>query len=213
MRRSLPSLLVTVFILLNGCGGKNEVVESEPENNPDSTTDPGPNATNLVYYMNTMNNEKLAEISNEGEQIIVSLNAYNLFGALKRADKRKYFNQNDELKYTVKYKEDGFKLNDKNETLLWKVKLYDDHIKISNNEEMTNSYRIGRSESNKIKLKKGDDEIAALRIKSGDAFLNVQEKYSLRNFGSSLALGVLLINDMPEEEKVMLCAELLKKGK
>ncbi|MEM9859690.1 MAG: hypothetical protein AAF843_20220 [Bacteroidota bacterium] len=213
-KNTLLSALIGLSLLLQACGGSSEkgvseeVVSETPT--PDSQAISSPQKQ---FYINTTTNEKLAEISDEGEQLIVSLGASNLFGILKRADKRKYVDQNDQLKYTVKYSDGSLKLNDGNEELLWKIKLYDDHLKVSNNNDMENSYRIGLSESNKLKVKKDDEEIGALRLRSNDAFITVKEKYSVRNFGSSMALGVLLIDEIPDEQKFMLCAELLKQGK
>ncbi|MEO0555598.1 MAG: hypothetical protein AAF149_20505 [Bacteroidota bacterium] len=213
-KNTLLSALIGLSLLIQACGGgsekdvSEEVIGETPTPNSQAIS-----SAQKQFYINTITNEKLAEISDEDEQLIVSLGASNLFGELKRTDKRKYVDQNDQLKYTVKYKEDGIKLNDGNEALLWKIKLYDDHIKISDNNEMENSFRIGLSESAKIKVKQNDEEVAALRLRSNDAFIAVKEKYTVHNFGNSLALGVLLIDEIPEAEKFMLCAELLKQGK
>ncbi|MEM7549502.1 MAG: hypothetical protein AAF363_07505 [Bacteroidota bacterium] len=209
------SLIGLSLLLFNSCGSSSEKSADESTekqatvaNNPAAQV-----AQKQFYYINTAGNEKLAEITTEGEDLIISLANSNLFGELKRADKRKYVDQSDQLKYTVKYKEDGFKLNDQNEALLWKIKLYDDHIKVADNNEMENSYRVGLSGTSKIKLKKDDDELAALILKPGDPFVQVKEHYIIRNFGNSLALGILLIDEIPDEEKYIICAELLKKEK
>ena len=213
-KNTLLSALIGLSLLLQACGGSSEKGVSEEVVSETPTPDgQAISSSQKQFYINTITNEKLAEISDEGEQLIVALGTSNLFGILKRADKRKYVDQNDQLKYTVKYSEGGLKLNDGNEELLWKIKLYDDHIKISNNNEMENSFRIGLSELAKLKVKRNDKEVAALRLRSNDAFITVKEKYTVRNFGNSLALGVLLIDEIPEAEKFMLCAELLKQGK
>ncbi|MEM8568158.1 MAG: hypothetical protein AAGF85_16975 [Bacteroidota bacterium] len=213
-KNTLLSAVVGLSLLLQACGGGSETDTTEEVVSETPTPDsPAPSSAPKQFYINTTTNEKLAEISDEGELLVVSLGTSNLFGELKRADKRKYVDQNDQLKYTIKYSDGGLKLNDGNEELLWKIKLYDDHLKVSNNNEMENSFRIGLSESNKLKVKRDDEEIGALRLRSNDAFIIVKEKYSVRNFGSSMALGVLLIDEIPDEQKFMLCAELLKQGK
>ncbi|MEM9389799.1 MAG: hypothetical protein AAGA02_04955 [Bacteroidota bacterium] len=213
-KNTLLSAVVGLSLLLQTCGsGSEKDATEEVVSETPAQDNPAPSSAPKQFYINTATNEKLAEISDEGDQLIVSLGTSNLFGIAKRADKRKYVDQNDQLKYTVKYSEDGLKLNDGNEQLLWKVKLYDDHLKVSNNNEMENSFRIGLSEFNKLKVKRDDEEIGAIRLRSNDAFIIVKEKYSVRNFGSSMALGVLLIDEIPDEQKFMLCAELLKQGK
>ncbi|MEM9857910.1 MAG: hypothetical protein AAF843_11155 [Bacteroidota bacterium] len=208
----LFGLAALVFI---SCGSKHntDTAESETSEISNSSTESASVSKNLSYSINSIANEKIAEISISGEELIISLTSEKLFGILKKADKRKYFDQNDQLRYTVKYKQDGFKLNAQDESLRWKIKLFDDHLKISNNNEMAGSYRIGFSRSNKMKVKKDDLEVATLRVKEGDTFITIKDKYNLRNFGNSLALGILLIDSIPENEKIILCAELIKKSK
>ncbi|MEL7006413.1 MAG: hypothetical protein AAFN93_27345 [Bacteroidota bacterium] len=164
------------------------------------------------YYINTVNNEKLAAISIEENQNYLSIADKQFFGLLKKADKRKYHDQNDQMQYAIKYSEDGFKLRDQNEELLWKIKI-DDKIKIANNEEMSDAYKISRSSESKIKLKKEEEEINAIRVKADSPLVTINDKYSVHSFGNSLALGILLIEEIPDEQKFILCAELLKQGK
>ncbi len=200
---------IALIIALQACGGSSneqkvvEQTQSTPVNTIKSPTS---------FYINSGKNEGLAELIIEGENVIVRRAGGDLFGELK-GDKRKYYNQNDQFRNAVKYKEDAFKLRDENEELLWKVKIYEDKIKLANNEEMTNAYKISLSESNKIKIKRDEEEVAALRLVSNDAFVNVNEKYVVRNFGTSLAIGVLMIDEIQEDHKFLICAELLKMGK
>ena len=205
---TLRSVLAGLLIILGGCGNTAEKGTTSRET---TTTQVTPLAKK-VFYINTINNESLAELSEDGDQWVVSMATDNLFGILKKAEKRKYYTQNDQLRYTVKYQENDFKLNDQNEALLYKVKCYADHIKIAYNNEMDDSYRIGRSSADRIKLKRNDEEISTLRLKMDDAFTTIKDRYTVRNFGNSLALGVLMMDEIPEEHKFILCAELLKKG-
>lgn len=210
-KNTFLSGLLGLLVFLNSCGSSSE--EKKTQAVATDATTPTTLPSKKAFYINTATNEALAEISDEGDQLVVSIGPVNLFGVLKKEDKRKYYNQNDQLRYTLKYKENDFKLNDQNEALLWKIKQYQDHIKISNNDDMNHSYRIGRPETNRIKVKRDNNDIAALRIKMDDPFTRIREKYTVRNFGNSLALGVLLIDEIPEEQKFVICAELLKKGK
>ncbi len=204
---SLPAL----FIVLLACSGVPEEKTGEsPEDNA-----PGPSTTPVKkqYYINNTNNESLAEISVEADQLIVSMATVDLFGIAKNDGKRKYFDQNDQMRFAVRYKGNDFKLRDQNEELLWKVKIEEDHVKIAHNEEMTDAYRISIPENHRIKVKTDDQVIGAIRVKADDPLTRIKEQYSVRNFGSSFALGVLLIEDIPDEQKFLICAELLKKQK
>lgn len=199
-----------IFILaLQSCGGGG-APDTIPASNSTSSTPV--KKSNSSYYINSGTNEGLAELIMEGSNIIVRGAAGDLFGELK-GDKRKYYTQSNEFRNAVKFKEGSFKLRDENEELLWKVKLYDDKIKISNSEEMTNSYSIRFSDSNKLKVKQEDNEIASLRMVSDDPFVKVGDKYVVRNFNQSLALGVLLIDEIKEDHKFLLAAEILKMGR
>ena len=117
------------------------------------------------------------------------------------------------MQYAVKYSEEGFKLRDSNEQLLWKVKFNDTGIKLSGNEEMDNPYKVSASSEGKIKVKKDDQELASMRFNPSNGFVSIQDKYYLNGFEGSLAMGILLIDEIPEEQRIMLCAEVVAAGK
>lgn len=199
-----------ILLIISGCG---KSPEKEPVSSPETDiVSEIATTAKRQYYINTLNNEKLADISYEANQILVSTANTQFFGVQKREDKRKYYDQNDKMKYAVKYSDDGFKLRDENEELLWKIKI-DDKIKIANNEEMTDAYKISRSDESKIKLKKDEEEVGAIRVSADSPFTTVKDKYSVHNFENSLALGILLIEEIPNEQKFMICAEILKQQK
>ncbi len=207
------SLLSLIIIIgLSSCGGgstEEKITDTTPTATEPTKVDgvSRANESSGFYYINDKSNVNLAEINIEAGEIVLSTKQGNLFGELKN-DKRKYYSQNNDFKYAVKFKEDGFKLRDQNESLLWKVKLYDDKIKIASNEEMNDALTVRLYDENKIKLKKDDEELAAVRLMASDPFLEVGN-YVVRNFGSSLSLGVLMIEDMPDEHKFLICTELL----
>ena len=207
MKTSSFSLMVLSILFTTSCGGsskqQNERTEKIPVNDARSTS------AVRSYYINDVNNTSIGEIEIDGEEVNIRLQNSELFGILKRADKRKYYNQADEVSYTVKYSPDGFKLRDGNEALLWKVKMDEESIKIADNEEMQKAFKIKVYDGEKIKLKREEKELAALRFGSENSFITIDDRYLVRNFGSSSAMGLFLIDELTDAEKVVLSAEVL----
>lgn len=201
--------LLCLFVLV-GCGKTTEQ-ESASSTVPETVSEPAVSSP-AQYYINTIDNEKLGEISFQGEKILLSTTGTQFFGVLKKTGKRKYYDQDDQMQYAVKYSDDGFKLRDSNENLLWKIKI-DDKIKIANNEEMTDAYKISRTNEGKIKLKKDEEEVDAIRVSADSPSTTINGKYSVHSFGNSLALGILLIDELSDEQKIVLCAEILNQQK
>ncbi|UII19456.1 hypothetical protein [Fulvivirga ligni] len=165
------------------------------------------------YYINNQKNISLAEIIINGKDLVLHVGDETLVGDLKRDDKRKYYDNNDNFRYAVKYKDrESFKLRDSNEELLWKVKIKEDKISIANNEEMNNAFDIRIYDGNRIKLKKSDSEINSMRFDPNSDFLEVED-YSLRGFKNTMAPAVLMIPDMKPLEKYIICTELVNIGK
>jgi hypothetical protein len=145
------------------------------------------------------------------DNVVVTGSVGTLTGIVKK-DKRKYYTSSNEMKYAVKFTDDGFKLRDHNEQLLWKIKWYDDKIKVSDNEEMTNAYEIKLRDEGKLKLERNENLITEVRLNATDEWLDI-ESYKVRGVGISLAPGLLLIKDLEEMEKIILMAEIRAKGR
>lgn len=116
-----------------------------------------------------------------------------------KADKKKYYDANDNVVYEIKYKPDGFKLRTATSKLLWKIKLYDDKIKISDNEENLNPYEIKIINGEEAKLVKDDAKIVRL----------TNEKV---NGDYSPSLLINEISEIPEDQKRIIIGELALKG-
>lgn len=205
------TFIITLLALWSCSGGgsthENEQVSETPAVQPQAAEAP------KSYYITNSENVSLAEITGGGSELTINTQTGTLFGIMKSEDKRKYYDQNDQFRYAVKFKDDAFKLRNEKEELIWKVKLKDGKIKIANNEEMTGAYEIHRYDDGRIKLKQNDNEIGVIRYEPDVPRIDVQGKYFLRNFGGSYAPGILLIPGMGEVEKYIICAELAVKGK
>ncbi len=206
----LVSLILLLAFILASCDGNDSNQSQESIQEASEETDKIKNTAPQYFYINSGDNKALSEIIDEQNVLALHGENHELIGELKGV-KRKYYDANDQHIYSVKFKPDGsFKLRDADEKMKWKVKLDADKIKVSNNEEMENAYKIQIYDNGKLKVKREEEELEAIRFSLSETNLKLKDKYVVRNFGSSTALGILLIDDIPEVEKYIICAELLK---
>ena len=134
------------------------------------------------------------ETKNSGNAAVTTTVATSgLRSEMTKPDKKKYYNNADDVVYEVKYKPDSFKLRTASSELIWKVKLYDAKIKISDNEENLNPFEIKKLENGEAKLEKNEETIA-------------------RGLAASASDLVFQISTMPKEQQEILVAELKAKG-
>lgn len=159
------------------------------------------------YEIQSSTGQSLARITLSNE-IEVDVKGRALRSVTKREDKRKYYDPSNTMVFALKMDDDGFKLRDQNESLLWKVKLYPDKIKISKNEEMNNAYEIKLKEEGRLKLEKNDAEVMQIRLMENAESYPVGD-FTVKGFGASIACGILLIPEIPEQQKWIIIGELL----
>lgn len=161
------------------------------------------------YYITSLDNALIGKIAINENEVQLSVEGLELWGVLSREDKRKYRNSSDQVNFVTKYSDSGFKLRDAQEKLIWKVKSYEEYLKISDNEEMENAFRIGFSGSGKLKVKRDGEEQYVARFDPKAAQYKIGNYY-LRSFKNSLSSGILLIEEIPLKERLILAAEVLK---
>ena len=128
------------------------------------------------------------------------------------ANPRIYKDAVDSLRLTVKSKEAGFKIFDLAGGLLWKVKFAEDKIKVSDNEENADPCELKLKEG-KVKVLYRGDELGSVKfygdkIKVKDRQGRVQ--YAIRTPYLSASYGLLLCGHIPQRERYVLMAEILK---
>ncbi|MCV6629474.1 MAG: hypothetical protein OIF50_06410 [Flavobacteriaceae bacterium] len=123
-----------------------------------------------------------------------SSSAASFRSEMVKSDKKKYYDQDNQVVYEIKYKPTSFKLRTPSSKLLWKVKLYENKVKISDNEENTNPYEIKKMAPSVFKLTKNDQKIAR------DSAI------------TSFASMVGYITEIPKEQQSILQQELEAKG-
>lgn len=128
--------------------------------------------------------------------------------SVKTKPEKKKFYANGKMQYEIKLKDKGFKLRDKNSDLLWKIKIYPDKYKVSDNEENQNAFVV-RNYEDKIKIKRNDEEVYRIKL---DSMLTANDKaiYKFSAPQNHYAYAVLAINEIPEDQRLFIIAELLK---
>ncbi|MDW3193560.1 MAG: hypothetical protein R8G66_14390 [Cytophagales bacterium] len=200
---------VILLVSTMGCSGERSAKQTAGV----ATTTPREEASAQLaeYYITSLDNALIGKIALDENEVRVAIEGKELWGIQSREDKRKYRNSSDQVAFVIKYSDAGFKLRDAQEELIWKVKHYEDYLKISDNEEMQNAFRVGFSDSDKLKVKiDGEEQYVAIFDPKSAQFK--MGNYNLRNFKNSLASGMLLIEEIPLKERVILAAEVLKSG-
>lgn len=128
--------------------------------------------------------------------------------SVKTKPEKKKFYANGTMQYEIKLKDGGFKLRDKNSNLLWKIKIYPDKYKVSDNEENQNGYVV-RNYDNKIKIKRNEAEVYRIQL---DSMLTANDNaiYKFSAPQNHYAYAVLAIDEIPEDQRLFILAELLK---
>jgi len=131
------------------------------------------------------------------------------------ADKRIYSVYGKE--YKVKSSTSGFKLELPDGTLLWKAKLTEEKIKVSNNEENKNPFEIKKKSNEKLSVETENDTLGIVRwdndtkeavVKNQDGVEIFKGKY-LRLSG---LFGLLIIKDIPADQKAIMVTEFALRG-
>jgi hypothetical protein len=134
---------------------------------------------------------------------------------------KRYYHQGTggEAVAEIKSGDDGFKLRSPAAKLLWKVKISDDKIKIADNEEMQHPWSIKfHSDEHAKVLDAQEKEIGAVKFNAGTGKIKIkdsaeQDQYVVESGKRSVAYGVLLMKDVPEQYRDIIVAELIARGK
>ena len=129
-------------------------------------------------------------------------------------DKRKYNVEGGNQIAEVKIKDaDGFKVRTNDGKLLWKIKIADDKIKISDNEENQNAFEIKKKDDG-AKIERGETKLGEVKFYKDRQKIKVKDAADKELFDSntdkySIAYGVLALNEIPEDLRFIILAELL----
>jgi len=211
------AFLITSIFFATSCVQKSGN-EEESINNEQVQTDKNISSSETMsgeLYTVKVADQEIGKISVDGSVLKFILKGTEYQSKLN-GDKRKYANKNGDIVAEVKYKDDAFKVRTPSGDLLWKIKLYDDKVKISNNEENLNGYEIKLSNPDKAKLKKAEETLGEIKLKIENKMVEITsstKSFTIDTKKMSLAYGVLLIDEIPENLQYIIMAELFAKGK
>ncbi len=210
--KSIAILTVSVLLIM-ACNQKPGTDESSM--NQEQVQADGNESTSGDLYILKKSGQEVGKVSVNGSELKFIVNGTEYQSKLN-GDKRKYAVKSGDIIAEVKYKDDAFKVRKPTGELLWKIKLYDDKVKISNNEENLNGYEIKHSDSGKVKLKKEESTLGEIKLKAESKTVEISsstKSLTIETEKMSLAFGVLLIDEIPENLQYIIFSELIAKGK
>jgi hypothetical protein len=134
-----------------------------------------------------------------------------------KGDKRKYTLEGGSQIAEVKVKDsDGFKVRTNDGKLLWKVKISADKIKISDNEENQNAFELKKKDDG-AKIERNETKLGEVKFYKDRQKVKVKDNGDTELFDSntdkySSAFGVLALNEIPEDLRFIIFAELLARN-
>lgn len=166
----------------------------------------------------TPDNQPVAQFKVEGENTRLEFGSNKLTGEQKESGKRKYQDSSGSLVAEVKSDADDFKVRTPDGKLLWKVKVNPEKIKIANNEEMNGALSIETKEADRLKVYRNEQEIGKVRFNRDKGRVKVENSSDATVFDSnsnklSTMYGVLLMNEIPDNERYIIMVELLARGR
>jgi hypothetical protein len=200
--RKLHLLFVLSLLLLGSCKTENKNSSSPAE----TTTTASATTNSLDVTIANADGALIGGFDVSPIKIVANNTTYTF---KSKPDKHKFY-ANGKMKYEVKFKEGSLKLRDEDSDLLWKVKIYPDKVKISDNEENENAFEV-RPYDDKIKVKRDGKELYRVNLEGNIVKVNDKEAFTLSSNQESYVYAILAIDEIPNEHKMFIIAELLNK--
>ena len=154
----------------------------------------------------------------DGDDIDIVFAGQTIRGEIRDSGKRKYSVGGSAVAWEVKPSDEGgFKLRTADGRLRWKVKVTPEKIKISDNEENRNPYELKVREGGRVKVVgPGEKELGNVRFASSKIVVENaagEKQFEIPATSASGAYGVLLLDAIPPQERAILVAEILARGR
>lgn len=206
MKKTAFIFLVSL-LSLSACKKENKAAD-EKSPKTETTKESTATAGNTEYTISDKDGKTVGGFTINPPKIQFGNNTYT---AKEKEDKRKYF-ANGTLTYEIKLKDDTYKLRDASSKLLWKVKTYPDKIKISDNEENLNPYEV-KMNNGSIEVSKDEKVVNTVKVDGDKISVNGTPTFTLSKASNSFALGILSIDQIPMEQRILLLTEFLYQKK
>lgn len=193
--------------------------QTETPENPSNDTTTNPTGETKSYNtkvkVKTPDDKTVIEVKIDGDPKIEY--AGKVVRSETKGNKRKYTLEDGSQIAEVKVKDaDGFKVRTNDGKLLWKVKVSDDKIKISDNEENQNAFELKKKDDG-AKIERNETKLGEVKFYKDRQKVKVKDEDDTELFDSntdkySVAFGVLALNEIPEDLRFIIFAELLARN-
>lgn len=193
--------------------------QTETPENPSNDTTTNPTGETKSYgtkvKVKTPDDKTVVEVKIDGDPKIEY--AGKVVRSETKGDKRKYTLEGGSQIAEVKVKDaDGFKVRTNDGKLLWKVKISDDKIKISDNEENQNAFELKKKDDG-AKIERNETKLGEVKFYKDRQKVKVKDEGDTELFDSntdkySTVFGVLALNEIPEDLRFIIFAELLARN-
>jgi len=159
------------------------------------------------------------DIAFDDKNVYVTAGSFDISG---HSDKgKRYYRKagSGEALFEIKDHADGFKVSDPAGKLLWKVKFETDKVKISSNEEMTNAWSVKMHPDHAKVYDAKNVEVGEAKANKDSGKVKIKDAHGKELFvvelGTRLTAGygVLLMKDIPDQQRELLAAEVFMHGK
>lgn len=209
------SIILLLAFLSFACNSGSK--QSETPNNPTTSK---PTTENKAYdtkvKIKTPDDKDVVEVKIDANSTKLEYGGKVVRGETKD-DKRKYSVEGGSQIAEVKIKDaDGFKVRTNDGKLLWKIKIADGKVKISDNEENQNAFEIKKKDDG-AKIERGETKLGEVKFYTDRQKIKVKDAADKELFDSNTdkyltAYGVLALNEIPEDFRFIILAELLARN-
>jgi hypothetical protein len=149
---------------------------------------------------------------NQGEAIInFDKGKQRIMGHYNPSDKIKYLNHLGDVLAFMRPSEDGFVLYNAEKRMAWQIKILPDKIQISDNPQNNSPHELRLAENGAYRVfANGNKLVGDVQCKQGALVAKGNKRYETPSKANHPAFGILLINDIPEEWRLIIWTELLR---
>ena len=205
--------LFLLVLIMFGCGKKEESKnEAKPFKRiliPNKVKKQADTIEFISYLiLNKSDNENFSiQISKREAIITFGKNNEIIIGQYDK--KIKYFNRLGDVIAIVRNKPNEILITNTDEQLIWKIKI-EDKLKIADNEAMRNAFEIHSGINQTCKVFAFDKALGNLQVKGRQILLKGSKNFETEFIKNYPALGILLVQPIPEDMRLVILTELLR---